>query len=146
MDRRLSDSPTVCALALHSCKFSVALFWFLLFGFTLSARSQEATIVGTVTDPPGSVVPNVKVSLTHVETGEILTVVTSDTGQYVAGDHPIRHYNVSAQAAGFKSAQHKRCDVERCRISTMKLRVSLRASYPSIPTIPRHRHIWAISR
>ena len=55
MDRRLSDSLTVRALASHSCKFSVALFWLILVGFTLSARSQEATIVGTVTDPSGAV-------------------------------------------------------------------------------------------
>lgn len=76
------------------------LFLFLL-ASALYAFGQEATIVGTVTDPSGSVVPNVALTITHVETGQTRTSVTNDTGQYVAPDLPIGHYNVSAKAAGF---------------------------------------------
>jgi len=70
------------------------------------AFGQEATILGTVTDPSGSVVPNVTITITHVETGEVRSSVTNSTGQYVAPGLTIGHYNVSAKAAGFGSAEH----------------------------------------
>src|ERR1039458_2955889 len=76
------------------------LFLFLL-ASALYALGQEATILGTVTDPSGSVVPNVAMTITHVETGETRSTVTNGDGQYVAPDLPIGHYNVSAKAPGF---------------------------------------------
>ena len=57
---------------------------------------QEATIIGTVTDPSGAALPNVAVSLTSVETGTVRSSTTNDTGQYVAPGLPIGHYSVSA--------------------------------------------------
>jgi len=73
----------------------------LLLAFSFHAFGQEATIVGTVTDPTGAAVPNVAISATHVETGETRTTSTSDSGQYVLAGLPIGHYNVGAKAAGF---------------------------------------------
>lgn len=35
------------------------------------AFAQEATIVGTVTDPTGAAIPNVNVTITNVETGQV---------------------------------------------------------------------------
>ncbi|MGA8273076.1 MAG: carboxypeptidase regulatory-like domain-containing protein [Candidatus Sulfotelmatobacter sp.] len=89
-------------------------------------------MVGTVTDPSGSVVPNVKISLIHVETGEVHTVVTSDTGQYVADDLPIGHYNVSAQAAGFKSAQHRDVTLNVADRARVDFRMELGAASETI--------------
>ena len=79
----------------------------LCLGLSFHAFGQEATILGTVTDPSGSVVPNVKIRITHVETNEVRNIVTNDTGQYVAADLAVGHYNVSAQASGFKMEEHK---------------------------------------
>ncbi len=80
--------------------FSAALFVFLLLA-ALSAFGQEATIVGTVTDPSGAAVPKADVTITHVETAETRSTVSNDSGQYVAPDLVIGHYNVSVKAAGF---------------------------------------------
>jgi hypothetical protein len=66
---------------------------------------QEATIIGTVTDPSGAALPNVAISLTSVETGTVRSSTTNDTGQYVAPGLPIGHYSVSAKAAGFSVAE-----------------------------------------
>jgi len=77
----------------------------LFFGLSFHAFGQEATIVGTVTDPSGWVVPNVAITVTHVETGEARSSVTNSAGQYVAPDLPIGHYNVGAKAAGFSAAE-----------------------------------------
>src|SRR6185312_3325243 len=68
------------------------------------AFAQEATIVGTITDPSGSVLPNVAVTITSSDTGQVHTFTTNDAGQYVAAGLPIGHYTVKAEASGFKSA------------------------------------------
>ena len=44
---------------------------------------QTATIVGTVTDPSGAVVPNVAITVTNTATSVSNSVSTNDAGQYV---------------------------------------------------------------
>src|SRR4029077_18580615 len=78
-----------------------------LIGFSASTFAQQATIVGTVTDPSGAVVPNVAVTLTNTDTGLSRTIPTNDAGQYVAVDLQVGHYHVKAEAKGFKVAQQK---------------------------------------
>ncbi len=77
----------------------------LMVGLSFSAFAQQATIVGTVTDPSGSVVPNVEITATHVETGQVRHAKANDAGQYTLPDLPIGHYNIKAEAAGFSAAQ-----------------------------------------
>jgi hypothetical protein len=55
-----------------------------LTGFSISAFAQQATIVGTVTDPSGGVVANVNITVTNAETGAVKSIQTNDAGQYVA--------------------------------------------------------------
>ncbi len=69
------------------------------------AYGQNATIVGTITDPSGAVVPNVTITITHVETGRATVLKSNDAGDYVASDIPIGRYNVKAAATGFKVAE-----------------------------------------
>jgi hypothetical protein len=75
--------------------------------FSGSAFAQQATIVGTVTDPSGAVVANVAVGITNNDTGWNRTFPTNEAGQYVAPDLQIGHYNIKATAAGFKAAEQK---------------------------------------
>jgi len=79
----------------------------LLLGCPFLALGQDATIVGTVTDPSASVIPNVKITVTNTETGLTRTLQTSDSGQYVFPELKIGHYDVKAEAAGFKTAEQK---------------------------------------
>jgi Carboxypeptidase regulatory-like domain len=81
-------------------RYFAAIFAFLLLG-AFCSFAQEATIVGTVTDPSGAALPNAAITITHVETGEIRSASTGDSGQYVAPDLVIGHYNVTVKAAGF---------------------------------------------
>src|SRR5579863_5801917 len=74
---------------------------------SFTAKAQNATIVGTITDPSGAAVPNVKVSATSVETGLVSTAVTGDSGSYVMPELKIGHYDVKAEASGFKVAEQK---------------------------------------
>src|SRR5580704_3212256 len=78
-----------------------------LIGFSASTLAQQATIVGTVTDPSGASVPNVAITLTNTDTGLSHVIPTNDAGQYVAVDLQIGHYRVKAEAKGFKAVEQK---------------------------------------
>jgi hypothetical protein len=75
--------------------------------FAAQALAQEATIVGTVTDPSGAAVPNASITITDIDTGVTRTLPSGSDGQYVAPDLKIGHYNVKATATGFKVAEQK---------------------------------------
>ena len=82
--------------------FVLLLFLGLL---VVQASAQQATIVGTVTDPSGAAVPNAKVTLTQLETGTVRNVVTNNDGQYIVPDLGIGHYTVKVDATGFKRVE-----------------------------------------
>ena len=103
----MNRSKTASVLArLNSNKYfnlkHLAILIVLLVGLPFLAYGQEATIVGTVTDPTGSVVPNVTITVTNVDTARVQIFQTNDSGQYVAPSLPIGKYNVKAEATGFK--------------------------------------------
>src|SRR5450755_3032688 len=82
-------------------------FSLLLLCLPVLASAQEATIVGTVTDPSGAVVPNVAILVTNVNTRAVRTLATNDAGQYVVPGLLIGKYDLEAQASGFKAEQYK---------------------------------------
>jgi len=84
MNSRSSQFANSVVVAMKGCSRSLAVLCVFLLGMSFHAFAQEATILGTVTDPSGSVVPNVKIRIIHVETNEVRNVVTNDVGQYVA--------------------------------------------------------------
>jgi len=68
---------------------------------------QNATVVGTVTDPSGGSVAGVTITITSASTGAVKTFTTNESGQYVAPDLPIGHYSIKANATGFKVVEQK---------------------------------------
>jgi hypothetical protein len=78
-----------------------------ILAFAAGAFGQEATIVGTVTDPTGAAVPNANITVTNLDTGVVSTVQTNNVGQYVTPSVRIGGYTVRAEAAGFKVAERK---------------------------------------
>jgi hypothetical protein len=105
---RLSSlfARTVYAVKRRSSDWTVFLS-LLLLSFPVLASAQEATIVGTVTDPSGAVVPNVAILVTSVDTGAVRTLATNDAGQYVVPGLLIGSYDLKAKASGFKVAEYK---------------------------------------
>ena len=102
---KFAGSPSA---ALKCCGLYRAVFFVTLFlVFAVSAWAQEATVVGTVTDPSGAAVPNASITITNTDTGVTRTLPTSSDGQYVAPDLGIGHYSVRVTAAGFKAAEQK---------------------------------------
>src|SRR5260370_38341899 len=94
---------------------------------SLVAVAQEATgrIVGTVTDPTGAVVPNVKLKITNVATGASYDTVSNQDGLYQVLLLPAGSYKVSAEAQGFRKAvtSEEKLDIERSLRIDVKLEV-----------------------
>src|SRR5690349_14599400 len=76
----------------------------LLFFFATRAWSQalSGTIVGTVTDSAGAVVPNATVTLTNEGTKFVRTALTNGSGQYVASSIPTGSYAIVVEMQGFQ--------------------------------------------
>src|SRR5215813_1327591 len=71
----------------------------------LFAQATEGSILGTVTDPSGSVVPGARIQLTGVETGLVRKTVSNSTGEYVVANLPPGSYKVVAEMGGFKKSE-----------------------------------------
>src|SRR3989440_2631745 len=78
----------------------------LLLAIPLAAVAQvtTATIVGTVTDPGGAIVPGAQVMARSLDTGLTRTVTSSDAGTYRIEFLPVGKYNVEVTYTGFKKA------------------------------------------
>ncbi|MCU1324985.1 MAG: Cna B-type protein, partial [Bryobacterales bacterium] len=75
-------------------------------------QSDRGTITGTVIDPAGASVPNVKVSVTDVERGAAYSTVTTSTGNYTLPSLPSGRYDMTVVAAGFSQYIQKGIDVQ----------------------------------
>jgi hypothetical protein len=92
--------------------------------FAVMAYSQAvtATLLGTVTDVTGAVVPNAKVTLTEENTGLVKTVQTNESGNFTFPDISPGRYSVSAESAGFKKEIRKGNEVS----ANSSVRIDLR--------------------
>ncbi|MHC4178766.1 MAG: TonB-dependent receptor, partial [Planctomycetota bacterium] len=70
-----------------------------------SAQSIYGTLVGTVTDSSGGVVPDAAITVTNVRTGEVRVLTTDNRGSYRAVNLNPGEYTVEAQLTGFKVAR-----------------------------------------
>src|SRR5947208_767154 len=104
----------------------------------------SATIVGTITDPNGSPVPNATVTARNTDTGLTRTVPTNEEGSYRFEFLPIGNYVVEVTAAaGFKKAfqggvvlnvnDTKRIDVA-LQVGTVSEEVTVSTAPPEINT------------
>ena len=66
------------------------------------AQAQSGTIVGTLTDQAGGVIPGANVKLVNTETQFTRTAVTNASGQYVAYSVPTGTYTITVEQAGFQ--------------------------------------------
>jgi outer membrane receptor protein involved in Fe transport len=78
----------------------------LLLAIPLAANAQvtTATLVGTVTDPGGSIVPGATVMARNLDNGLTRTVTSSDVGTYRLEFLPVGKYAVEVTYTGFKKA------------------------------------------
>ncbi len=71
----------------------------------LAAQTFRGTILGTVTDPNGAVVPGARVMTRHVGTGLQRGTFTDADGNYTISELPIGTYEVSVEQSGFQPSR-----------------------------------------
>jgi len=79
---------------------------FLLLAFSAVSFAQGlGSIVGTVTDPSGALLPGAKITVVEAGTGLTRTAVTDSQGYYVIPSLKPAQYSVSAEASGFRTSK-----------------------------------------
>src|SRR5690242_3188603 len=73
---------------------------------TLRGQVDTGTILGTVRDQSGAVIPSAKVTLTNEGTSLTLTATTSPDGSYTFTPIKIGSYTVDVEANGFQKSSH----------------------------------------
>src|ERR1700684_1706832 len=93
------------------CIFTAIVFGLLLALLALPhlvyGQGANATLLGTVTDASGAVVPGASVQVTNVDTGVRQTVTTDSQGRYTVVDLLVGNYEVQASAPGFQTVVRK---------------------------------------
>src|SRR5450432_3147196 len=80
----------------------LAVLLFIWLPGALHAQQDAGSILGTVLDPSGSVVPGVKVTVTNALTNVKVTITTDTNGDYIATPLRIGTYRVETDMSGFK--------------------------------------------
>src|SRR5687768_4049051 len=78
----------------------------ILFGLlatAVSAQDTTATLLGTLSDSSGAVLPGVTISVKNVDTTQTRTVTSDDAGRYRVPLLPPGRYEVTAQLSGFQT-------------------------------------------
>jgi hypothetical protein len=105
---------TRCGAPKHSRLAVVSAMIVLIAAILLSAAPEFAIaqdifgrIVGTVTDPSGAAVPDVKVTIVDEATQATRHVTSDQNGYFVADELPVGTYTLVAEKVGFKKTSEK---------------------------------------
>lgn len=107
MNRQVRQITLFDSYALRTCASLILFFllgWCLAPGLVPEALAQNitGTIVGTVKDSSGAVMPGVKLSLTNTATNQEVSVQTDSSGDFVAPNLSPGAYNLRTEVSGFK--------------------------------------------
>ena len=109
----------------------------------LAAQAVTGTILGTITDSSGAVMPGTTVTLRNIGTGLTRTVTTDAAGEYTVPSLPTGKYTVTAELSGFKTVsvpnvdlgvdQHVRINV-RLEVGAVEESVTVTGVSPLVQT------------
>ena|ERR1017187_5414917 len=71
----------------------------------LLSAQQTGSIVGTVADPTGAVVPHAKVRLTNTGTADIRNTTSNAEGFFAFSGAVVGDYSVKIESQGFRAAE-----------------------------------------
>ena len=90
--------------------------------------STSGTVVGTVTDPTGAVVPNAEVTLRNAGTNETLTRGANETGTFTVPNVPPGVYTVSVTAKGFRTTTIPNLTIDANKSTNVPVQLTVGAS------------------
>jgi uncharacterized membrane protein len=88
------------------------------------AQSTLGTLLGTVTDPSGAVIPDCEVKITNTDEDTARTVKTDQNGNYEAVNSNPAHYSTQVSHAGFQTETVEK--LELAARQTLHVDVTLR--------------------
>ena len=103
--------------------FRLISIWAVVLGFVAAwaaAQVDTGSILGTVKDPSGGVLPGATVTLTHKQTGIVTRATTDSRGNYEAVGLAIGTYTVTVSFSRFRTVSRENVDVriqDRLRIN-----------------------------
>src|SRR5206468_2660239 len=68
----------------------------------LYAQLDRGALTGTVSDPSGAVIPEVRVSARNTATNAVYETKSTQAGQYTVPNLPVGTYEITFEANGFK--------------------------------------------
>src|SRR3954447_26233238 len=92
---------------------------------SLNAQTITGTFTGSLTDPTGAVIPNVKVTATNTGTNLATSATTNRYGVYNLLFLPVGSYELTAEATGFKKAQAGPFNLETNQIARVDMRLEI---------------------
>ena len=90
--------------------FSILLVLSLNFSLAWAQGTTSGTVLGTVQDSTGAVLPGAEVTATHVDTATARTAISNDEGRYLLANLGLGNYEIAASLPGFQTAV--RTDIE----------------------------------
>jgi hypothetical protein len=96
------------------------------------AQTYRGGIAGNVLDSTGATIPNAKVVLKNIETGESRESNTTGSGAYVFQDLQIGSYSVTVSAPGFGELTLNKIDVNPGAVTPANAKLSVGTSQVSI--------------
>lgn len=104
-------------------QLSLLAFLSALLALPVLAQTDQGSIAGNVLDPTGALVAGAKVTAKGAETGTVYETVSSSAGTYRISNMRIGVYNLTAMAAGFKTAQLNRVAVQVGTVTALDVKL-----------------------
>ena len=99
------------------------------------AQSEAATVIGTVTDPSGAVIPNVKVEVANPDKGFKRSLVSDSAGSYVIDQVPIGSCVITAEAAGFQKLVRSGITLQVSQLLRVNLQMQVGATTQEVTIV-----------
>ena len=112
--------------------------WLLWLALVATASAQlipTGSIVGTVKDPQGAVVPHVTITVTNVNTGIFRSTTSNAAGQYLLVDVLPGVYRVGAVLQGFKKFEQQQALVEEGKSTTVDISLQLGSTTQTVQVV-----------
>jgi Carboxypeptidase regulatory-like domain len=91
---------------------------------TAMAQSDRGTIAGSIFDSTGAAVPGAAVTIRGEDTGTIYRTTSTAEGRYRISDIAIGRYDITVEAAGFKTSQQRGVVVEINTVAALNITLS----------------------
>jgi len=115
-----------------------ALFLLFMQSQRVFGQVDQGSIIGTVQDPTGAVVPGAQVTLLNTDQGLTLITTTGSSGEYTFSPVRIGHYSISVTAPGFAKTtqQNLQVSVDQHLLVPVQLKPGATSETVQVTTAP----------